>query len=72
MNISFSIHTLTISINSSFVYTFPVGLEGLVRISIFDFSVIAASNSSLVSLNPFSLFVSMNFGTAPVSLTISG
>ena len=60
--------TFAIFSRSSFSIMAPVGLFGYVSSTSFVFGVIAASNSSGVSLNSFSAFKSIVTGTAPARM----
>ena len=59
------------SYNSSFVYTDPVGLQGVEKINIFVLGVIAASNSLPVILKSLSMPAVITTGVPSATLTIS-
>jgi len=64
--------TSAISSISWRVYTAPVGLPGLLKMTIFVQGVMFFSNNSFVSFQPCFSSVCTKRGTAPANRTISG
>ena len=72
MRISVPLRTSAKAKISSFVYTEPVGFEGVLIIRTFVFSDIAFFNCCGVILNELASLVSIKTGTPPLYLTSSG